>query len=91
MIEVVNASPRWADNEKSHGRISRFGIPLFLRRISFWTIAFILDGVQNVDGKFGVKTRSALLVEIFHPGSPQEIFGQKDSRESVNEGEVEGE
>lgn len=61
-------------------RVSMF---LFLQRRSFWGTVSILDGDQKMEGNGRVKTWTALLAEIFHPGSSQVFLGQPDLRQIV--------
>ena len=46
-----------------------------------------LIGDQKMEGKYMVKTWTAILAEIFHPGSPQVNLWQEDLRK-MKEGEA---
>ena len=39
-------------------------------------------GNQKTDGKYWVKPWTAILVEVFHPGSPHLFLRQEDLREN---------
>ena len=78
--EVVSGSPWRPDNGKSVGIMAKFECLYTNRGVLSGPPVLYMIGDQKMEGKYLVKTWSTILVEIFHPESPQINLGQGDLR-----------